>query len=166
MPLVIGVRFNPATKVYFFDPSGFEDLATGEYVVVETSRGEEAGQVVVAPHNVSDRDIVGRLKGVQRRASALDLMQMTYYRYREQDALHRCQDKVREHKLPMKVVRAEYSYDGSRLVFFFTSEKRVDFRKLVQDLARSFRARIELRQVGVRLQAPSSPSTPGSSSSE
>ncbi len=153
MPLVIGVRFNPATKVYYFDPAGFEDLTAGEYVVVETSRGEEAGKVVIPPHQVSDQEIVGRLKGVMRRASALDLTQMTYYRHKEKDALARCQQKVLEHGLPMKMVRAEYSYDGSRLVFFFSAEKRVDFRKLVQDLARSFRARIELRQIGVRDEA-------------
>jgi cell fate regulator YaaT (PSP1 superfamily) len=153
MPLVIGVRFNPATKVYYFDPAGFKDLEVGEYVVVETARGEEVGKVLIAPHQVDDRDIVGRLKGVRRRATALDLTQMAFYRFKEQDALMRCQDKVLEHKLPMKVVRAEYNYDGSRLVFFFTAEKRVDFRKLVQDLARSFRARIELRQIGVRDEA-------------
>jgi len=153
MPLVVGVRFNPATKVYYFDPSGFEDLAVGEYVIVETARGEEAGKVVIAPRQVSDQEIVGRLKEVKQRASALDLTQMTYYRCREQEAMVRCQEKVREHNLPMKMVRAEYSYDGSRLVFFFTADKRVDFRKLVQDLARSFKARIELRQIGVRDEA-------------
>jgi cell fate regulator YaaT (PSP1 superfamily) len=153
MPLVIGVRFNPATKVYYFDPAGFKDLEVGEYVVVKTARGEEVGKVLIAPHQVDDREIVGQLKSVRRRASALDLTQMAFYRFKEQDALMRCQDKVLEHKLPMKVVRAEYNYDGSRLVFFFTAEKRVDFRKLVQDLARSFRARIELRQIGVRDEA-------------
>lgn len=153
MPQVVGVRFNPAGKVYYFDPTGFEYLTVGEYVVVETSRGEEAGKVVIPPRQVSDQDIVGRLKSVTRRASALDLTQMTYYRFKEQDAVVRCQQKVQEHELPMKVVRAEYNYDGSRLVFFFTAEKRVDFRVLVQDLARSFRARIELRQIGVRDEA-------------
>lgn len=153
MPLVIGVRFNPATKVYYFDPTGFEDLVVGEYVVVETARGEEVGKVLIPPHQVSAKEIVGQLKVVKRRASAFDLTQMSYYWLKEQDALARCQEKVQEHGLPMKVVRAEYNYDGSRLVFFFTAEKRVDFRKLVQDLARSFRARIELRQVGVRDEA-------------
>ena len=153
MPLVIGVRFNPAGKVYYFDPAGFEDLKPGEYVIVETARGEEAGRVVITPQQVSDEEIVKRLKGISRRASAVDLAQMTYYRYKEMDALVRCQQKVEEHKMPMKIVRAEYNYDGSRLVFFFAAEKRVDFRELVQDLARSFRARIELRQIGVRDEA-------------
>jgi cell fate regulator YaaT (PSP1 superfamily) len=83
----------------------------------------------------------------------VDLTQMAYYQYKEQDALTRCQQKVQDHDLPMKVVRAEYNYDGSRVLFFFTAEKRVDFRKLVRDLARSFRARVELRQVGVRDEA-------------
>jgi cell fate regulator YaaT (PSP1 superfamily) len=153
MPLVIGVRFNPATKVYYFDPSGLEDLMVGEEVVVETARGEEIGKVIIAPHQVSDKEIVGRLKGVRRRASALDLTEMAYYRYKERDALERCREKALEHNLPMKIVRAEYNYDGRRLTFFFAAEKRVDFRKLVQDLARSFKARIELRQIGVRDEA-------------
>jgi len=153
MPLVIGIRFNRAGKVYYFDPAGFDDLKLGDYVIVETSRGEEAGRVVITPQQVSDKEIVRRLKAITRRASALDLTQMAYFQFKEQEALERCQDKVLEHNLPMKIVRAEFNYDGSRLVFFFASEKRVDFRKLVQDLARSFRARIELRQIGVRDEA-------------
>ena len=153
MPLVVGIRFNPAGKVYYFDPIGYKDLRVGEYVVVETSRGEEAGKVVIPAHDVSDQEIVRRLKPISRRASTLDLTQMAYYQFRERNALTRCQEKVHEHNLPMKIVRAEYSYDGSRLVFFFAAEKRVDFRALVQDLARSFRARIELRQIGVRDEA-------------
>jgi cell fate regulator YaaT (PSP1 superfamily) len=153
MPLVVGIRFNSAGKVYYFDPVGYTDLRVGEYVVVETSRGEEAGKVVIAAHEVSDQEIVRRLKAITRRASSLDLMQMAYYQFREKDALARCQEKALEHNLPMKIVRAEFSYDGSRLVFFFAAEKRVDFRALVQDLARSFKARIELRQIGVRDEA-------------
>jgi len=153
MPLVIGVRFHPATKIYFFDAAGFEDLAAGEQVVVETTRGEEVGQAIVAPHDVTDAEIVSRLRPIVRRATAVDLSQMAHYRRKEQEALELCRQKVREHGLPMKLVRAEYSYNGRHLVFFFTSEKRVDFRNLVQDLARAFKARIELRQVGVRDEA-------------
>jgi cell fate regulator YaaT (PSP1 superfamily) len=153
MPLIIGVRFSPAAKVYYFDPAGFEDLAVGEHVVVETARGEEVGQVVIAPREVSDQEIVNRLKGVHRRATALDLTQMATYRYKEREARDRCEQKVKEFNLPMKIVRAEYNYDGSRLVFFFVSETRVDFRELVRDLAQSFKARIELRQIGVRDEA-------------
>jgi cell fate regulator YaaT (PSP1 superfamily) len=153
MPLVVGIRFNTAGKVYYFSPSGYQDLKVGEYVVVETSRGEETGKIVIGPHEVSDEAIVRRLKGISRRASAVDLTQMAYYQFKEKEALLRCQQKAQEHNLPMKIVRAEYNYDGSRLVFFFAAEKRIDFRKLVQDLARSFRARIELRQIGVRDEA-------------
>jgi cell fate regulator YaaT (PSP1 superfamily) len=153
MPLVVGIRFNRAGKVYYFAPAGLNDLKVGEYVVVETSRGEEAGRIVIPPHQVSDKEVVRRLKAITRRASALDLTQMAYFQFKEKEALARCQDKALEHNLPMKIVRAEYNYDGSRLVFFFASEKRVDFRKLVQDLARAFRARIELRQIGVRDEA-------------
>jgi cell fate regulator YaaT (PSP1 superfamily) len=153
MPLVVGIRFNTAGKVYYFSPSGYQDLKVGEYVVVETSRGEETGKIVISPHEVSDEAIVRRLKGISRRASAVDLTQMAYYQFKEKEALLRCQQKAQEHNLPMKIVRAEYNYDGSRLVFFFAAEKRIDFRKLVQDLARSFRARIELRQIGVRDEA-------------
>ncbi len=153
MPLVVGIRFNPASKVYYFDPGSLTDLVVDEYVVVETSRGEEVGRVVIAPHQVSPQEVVNKLKSVRRRATAVDLTQMAYYRHREEEALQRCREKVQEHNLPMKVVRAEYNYNGSRLVFFFTAERRVDFRKLVQDLNRSFKARIELRQVGVRDEA-------------
>ena len=153
MPLIVGVRFNPAGKVYYFDPSGYQDVQVGEFLVVETSRGEEIGKVVIPPRDVEDEEIVRRLKGVNRRATAVDLAQMTFYQYKERSALARCEEKVQEHGLPMKVVRAEYNYDGSRLAFFFASETRVDFRKLVQDLARTFRARIELRQIGVRDEA-------------
>ncbi len=153
MPFVTGIRFGPAAKVYYFDPTGFEDLAVGEYVVVETVRGEEVGKVVIPPHEVSNQEVVGQLKGIVRRATAIDLTQTAYHRCKEQEALERCRAKAQEHGLPMKIIRAEYNYDGSRLVFFFAAEKRVDFRQLVQDLARSFNARIELRQIGVRDEA-------------
>jgi len=150
---VIGVRFEPAAKVYYFDPAGFDNLTVGEYVIVDTARGEEVGKVVIAPREVSDQEIVGRLKGIQRQATALDLAQLATYRYKEREALERCSQKAKEYNLPMKVVRAEYNYDGSRLVFFFVSETRVDFRELVRDLAQTFKAHIELRQIGVRDEA-------------
>jgi len=153
MPKVIGVRFNPASKVYYFAPGGLEHLQAGEYVVVETARGEEVGKVVISPCQVTEDEVVGKLKSAVRRASAIDLTQLVYHRLREHETLERCKEKVQQHNLPMKMVRAEYNYDGSRLVFFFAAEKRVDFRRLVQDLARSFKARIELRQIGVRDEA-------------
>lgn len=153
MPTVVGVQFRPATKVYHFDPGDLTDLKEGDYVIVETAHGAEMGQVVFPPREVPEEEIVGQLKKVLRRATAWDAVQAAYYRAREDKALERCQEKVKEHNLPMKLIAAEYSFDGSRLVFYFTAEKRVDFRALVRDLARTFRARIELRQIGVRDEA-------------
>ncbi|NLE77424.1 MAG: stage 0 sporulation family protein [Chloroflexi bacterium] len=153
MPTVVGVRFKPATKMYYFSPGEMWDLQVGEFVVVETARGQELGEVVAAARDVPDDDLVSQLKPVLRRATAWDASQACLYRAREREALARCREKVREHHLPMKLIAAEYSFDGSRLVFFFTAEKRVDFRGLVRDLARLFKTRIELRQVGVRDEA-------------
>ncbi len=153
MPKVVGIRFKPVSKIYYFDPHGFEDLEAGDYVVVETARGREVGRVSTVPSEISDEEVVGQLKPVVRRATAWDLVQMQTFRDREQEALARCREKVAEYNLPMKMVKAEYSFDGSRLVFYFTAEKRVDFRLLVRDLAKIFRTRIELRQIGVRDEA-------------
>lgn len=153
MTSIIGIRFKPVTKVYYFAPNGFEDLEKGEYVIVETSRGREIGYVVQPLHEVADEEVVGQLKNVVGRATAWDMLQMVSFQAKEAEVLEKCREKVVEYGLPMKLVRAEYSYDGSRLVFFFTSEKRVDFRDLVKELAKTFRARIELRQIGVRDEA-------------
>ncbi len=153
MPKVVGIRFRPVSKIYYFDPTGFEDLEVGDYVIVETSRGSEAGQVVIAPKVVSNEEVVGSLKPIVRRAQAWDLLQMRTFQDREEEALVKCREKAAWYGLPMKVVKAEYSFDGSRLVFFFSSEERVDFRELVRDLAKTFRTRIELRQIGVRDEA-------------
>lgn len=153
MPEVIGVRFKEAAKIYYFSPQDVGDIEVGSHVVVETARGLELGQVVLGRHEVSDAEVAGELKPVVRRATNEDLISREYYRMREGAAVARCRQKVLEHHLPMKIVGAEYSFDGSSLVFFFTAEKRVDFRDLVRDLARLFRARIELRQIGVRDEA-------------
>jgi len=153
MPLVVGVRFKPATKVYYFDPAGLEDLREGDYVLVETSRARELGKVVIPPTGVPPEEIVGKLKPILGRATSVDLASAQHYVTREEQTLIKCRAKVEEHNLPIKVVRAEYNYDGSHLTFYFTAEKRVDFRALVRDLARLFRTRIELRQVGVRDEA-------------
>jgi cell fate regulator YaaT (PSP1 superfamily) len=150
---VVGVRFRQAGKIYYFDPTGFEDLKVGTYVVVGTARGEDVGQVVIVPTQVADDEVVGQLKGVLRRAEPWDLLQMQHFRDREDQALEKCRQKIAEYDLPMKMIKAEYNFDGSRLVFYFTAEKRVDFRKLVRELARTFRSRIELKQVGVRDEA-------------
>ncbi len=153
MPQIVGVRFKNAGKTYYFDPTGFEDLEVGDYVVVETSRGQEIGQIAIGLREVPGEDITGKLKGIVRRATAWDLTQMEYHRLQEGEALERCRQKVAENGLPMKVLKAEYSFDGSHLTFYFAADQRVDFRNLVRELAGMFQARIELRQVGVRDEA-------------
>ncbi len=153
MPKIVGIRFKPVSKIYHFDPAGFEDLEVGDYVIVETTRGRETGKVAIAPKEVSEDEVVGKLKGIVRRAEPWDLVQMEHYRCLEHKALESGKEKVAEYGLPMKMIKAEYNFDGSLLVFYFAAEKRVDFRNLVRDLAKTFRAKIELKQVGVRDEA-------------
>jgi cell fate regulator YaaT (PSP1 superfamily) len=149
MPKVVGIRFKPATKIYYFDPQE-HDLKAGNYVIVETTRGKEVGRVVIPPAEVPEDEVVGQLKPIERVATAWDTMQMKQRQEQETDLLRQCRAKVAETKLPMKVVYAEQSFDGTRITFYFTSEQRIDFRQLVKDLAKLFKTRIELRQVGVR----------------
>ncbi len=149
---VIGVRFKDAGKVYYFDPNG-EKIPLGEYVIVETARGIECGQVAVANKSVQDEDIVKPLKKVVRVASTDDLKIMAENIEKGKKALVICQEKVEKHKLDMKLVDVEYTFDGSKILFYFTADGRVDFRELVKDLAGVFRTRIELRQIGVRDEA-------------
>jgi cell fate regulator YaaT (PSP1 superfamily) len=153
MPVVVGIRFKDSGKTYFFDPNGIETLETGDHVIVETVRGLELAKVAMAPHEVGAAEIVGELKPVMRRAEAADFERMRLLSARHDEVIERCNEKVIEHNLPMRLVKAEYSFDGSRLTFYFTSEKRVDFRMLVRDLARTFKTRIELRQIGPRDEA-------------
>lgn len=150
MPIVCGIKFRGTGKVYFFAPGDGQCLEADDYVIVETSRGRELAQVAVGPHEVDDAEIVGQLKPIIRPATTADLLDAELYRQKEADAVEKCKEEVARSGLPMKVVGAEYNYDGTRLTFFFTSEQRVDFRELVRELARIFRTRIELRQVGVR----------------
>nr|MBC7244543.1 stage 0 sporulation family protein [Chloroflexota bacterium] len=152
MPLVVGVRFKPATKIYYFDPAGL-DLHKGDYVVVETARARELGLVIIPPKEVPQEEIVGQLKPVIRKATALDLVNAQHYASQEELALQKAREKAAEYDLPIKLIRAEYNFDGSHLTFFFTSEQRVDFRALVRDLAQIFHTHIELRQIGVRDEA-------------
>lgn len=152
MPTIVGVRFRRAGKVYYFDPAG-HDLDTSDWVVVDTSRGQEIGQIVIAPHQVVESEIKEPLKPVIRPATATDLRSLQAHRLRECNALARAREEAARHNLPMKIVGAEYSFDGTRLTFYFTAEGRVDFRNLVRDLARILKARIELRQAGVRDEA-------------
>lgn len=153
MPIVVGIRFKDSGKTYFFDPHGLEQLAIGDSVIVETVRGLELAKITHLPHEVADTEIVGELKPVIRRAEDSDFERMRLLSERHEEVLARCDEKIREHSLPMRLIKAEYSFDGSRLTFYFTSEKRVDFRMLVRDLARTFKTRIELRQIGPRDEA-------------
>ena len=152
MQKVVGIRFKRAGRIYYFDPGELE-LSPGDAVIVETARGTELGRVVIAPKQVLESDLGELPRPVIRRAEAHDLRQMSHFRSREPDAFRRCREKIARHGLPMKLVAAEYNFDGSRLTFLFTADGRVDFRELVKDLAGTFRTRIELRQIGVRDEA-------------
>ncbi|HVB23777.1 MAG TPA: stage 0 sporulation family protein [Ktedonobacteraceae bacterium] len=149
---IVGIRFRPAGRIYYFDPQG-QSFTNGQYVIVETVRGVEAGRVVIAAKKLAESDLSDPLKPVLRLASEDELRMMLSFKSKEKDALVKCADRVKEHALPMKLVEAEYTFDGSRLTFYFTAEERVDFRALVRDLAALFRTRIELRQIGARDQA-------------
>lgn len=153
MPTVVGVRFKRAGKVYYFDPKGFEDLDIGDWVVVKTSQGTEAGRVIIAPRQVVDKDVKASLKPIHRRADWRDLTEMEQLKLRAPEALATARAKIGEHALQMKPVCAEYNFDGSRLTIYFTADKRVDFRGLVRDLTKTLKTRVELRQVGARDEA-------------
>ncbi|MDO8671479.1 MAG: stage 0 sporulation family protein [Dehalococcoidia bacterium] len=152
MPEVVGIRFKRSGKIYYFDPASHE-LIVGEQVVVDTARGSEIGSVVIASMQILESDLVEPLKPVIRKAEAKDLRQMEHFKGLQADVLARAAAKVAQTGLTMKLLTAEYNFDGSRLTIFFSSEGRVDFRELVRELAATFRTRIELRQVGVRDEA-------------
>ena len=152
MTEVIGVRFRGGCKEYYFDPHGIA-VEAGQFVIVETAQGTEYAQCLTGNHEVDDGAVVRPLRALVRIATENDRRPMEYNRQREKDAFGICQRKIAERGLDMKLVRVECSFDGSKIVFFFTSEGRVDFRELVRDLAGVFRARIELRQIGVRDEA-------------
>lgn len=149
---VVGVRFKPAGKIYYFDPDGIE-LQAGDYVILETARGIECGQVVVKPKTVTEEEIVAPLKKIIRQANEVDLKQVEINRSKEKEAYRVCLSKISEHNLPMKLVDVEYTFDANKIIFYFTADGRIDFRELVKDLAAIFRTRIELRQIGVRDEA-------------
>ena len=153
MPVVVGIQFKPVTKLYHFSPGDYLDLASNDFVIVDTAKGQEVAQVVQPPHVIDDNDVVGEMKGVVRRANAWDLVQKDLWEHKEREALAICRAKAHESNLDIKIVRCEYNYDGGRLLIYFASESRVDFRDLVRDLARIFRTRIEMRQIGVRDEA-------------
>lgn len=149
MTRIIGVRFKPTGKVYYFDPQGIE-VNRGDYVIVETSRGIEYGQVMYGIKEVEDSVVTKPLKGVLRIATQEDTRKYNENKEKEKHAAKICMDKISEHGLDMKLVEVEYTFDGSKVLFYFTADGRVDFRDLVKDLASVFKTRIELRQIGVR----------------
>ena len=152
MTEIISVRFRPGGKQYYFDPAGLT-VAEGQSVIVETGKGLEYGACVRHNTMVEDESVVQPLRPVVRLATEKDEKQVRENRGKEKDALRTCQQLVERHGLDMKLVQVEYSFDGNKIIFFFTSDGRVDFRALVKDLAGIFRARIELRQIGVRDEA-------------
>ncbi|MBQ3155762.1 MAG: stage 0 sporulation family protein [Clostridia bacterium] len=149
---VIGVRFENAGKLYFFDPGELWPTP-GNYVLVETSRGVEFGEVVTGVKEIDDAMLQSPLKPVVRIATAEDLQHNKDNKAAEKEAYQVCQKKIAEHKLDMKLVSVEYTFDNSKILFYFTANGRVDFRSLVKDLAGVFKTRIELRQIGVRDEA-------------
>ncbi len=149
MAIIIGVRFREVGKIYYFDP-GHMHFNIGDKVIVETSRGVELGTVVLPQREVDDESITPPLKEVKRFATNEDLEIDRQNRAKELDALKLCRVKAKEQGLEMKVISAEYTFDNSKILFYFTAEGRIDFRELVKELAAVFRTRIELRQVGVR----------------
>lgn len=150
--LVVGVRFRSAGKIYYFTP-GTLDLRQDDDVIVETTRGVEYGNVVIGPRRVSLAETVTPLREVIRKATPEDRDRVSENRRRAQEAFAICEEKIAAHGLPMKLIDVEFTFDVSKILFYFTADGRVDFRELVKDLAAIFRTRIELRQIGVRDEA-------------
>ena len=149
MKKVISVRFKDNGKTYYFDPAD-TPIKTGDYVIVETARGVECGEVVQGVKEIADSAVPKALKPITRMADSVDVRRMRQNREDEKRAYHTCQECIARHGLEMKLVEAEYTLDRSKIMFYFTADGRVDFRELVKDLAGIFHTRIELRQIGVR----------------
>ena len=152
MAEVIGVRFKEVGKVYYFDPNGIQ-MKKGDMAIVETARGVECGEVAMENREIEDKAIVHPLKKMIRKATQGDLKKVEENRKKERHAFEICEKKILDHKLEMKLVDVEYTFDNNKILFYFTADGRVDFRELVKDLASVFRTRIELRQIGVRDEA-------------
>lgn len=150
MKTIIGVRFRQAGKIYYFDPGRNMDIKRDTHVIVETAKGVEYGTVVLPPTQMPEEKIVAPLKGIIRIATKEDDECERRNREKEEGAFKICQEKIAKHKLEMKLIAAEYTFDKNKLLFYFTADGRIDFRELVKDLASVFRTRIELRQIGVR----------------
>jgi cell fate regulator YaaT (PSP1 superfamily) len=149
MTKIVGIRFQRAGKIYYFDPLDYE-LETANHVIVETARGVEMGTVLIPPKEVEDDKVVQPLKPVIRIATDEDEKIVERNKEREVEAFAICKEKIARHGLEMKLIAAEYTFDSNKLLFYFTADGRIDFRELVKDLASVFRTRIELRQIGVR----------------
>lgn len=149
MMKVIGVRFRTAGKIYYFSPKEFS-IKRGDHVIVETARGIEFGTVVMPPTEMEESKVVQPLRPVLRLATEKDIEQEASNRKKEQEAFQICLEKIKKHKLEMKLIDAEYTFDNNKVLFYFTADGRIDFRELVKDLAAVFKTRIELRQIGVR----------------
>jgi cell fate regulator YaaT (PSP1 superfamily) len=149
---IVGVRFKKVGKIYFFDPDGLK-ISQDSGVIVETSRGVEFGNVEIANRSIEEEQVVVPLKKVMRIATNKDRIQLQKNQAREKEAFEICLKKIEEHSLDMKLIDTELTFDCNKIIFYFTSEGRVDFRELVKDLAAIFRMRIELRQIGVRDEA-------------
>lgn len=149
---VIQVRLREAGKISYFATAGLRPTI-GSYVIVEADRGLEYGLVISDPEIILDAEVEEPLREIAREANPQDLSQIEKNKKKIKDVIVTCEQKIREHNLSMKLIEAEYSFDRSRIVFYFTAEERVDFRELIKDLAAIFKARIELRQIGVRDEA-------------
>lgn len=146
---IVGVRFRPAGKIYYFDPMDLP-ITTNNHVIVETARGIEYGTVMIAPKEVDETQVIQPLKPVIRIATPEDEKIEAKNKEKEVEAFQICLEKIHKHNLHMKLVDIEYTFDNNKLLFYFTADGRIDFRELVKDLAAVFRTRIELRQIGVR----------------
>lgn len=149
MKTIIGVRFKKTGKIYYFDPNGLE-IEKGMPVIVETAMGDEYGETVIANKEIEEEKLTNPLKKVIRIATDKDKKMYQEYKAKEEKAMKKCEEKIKKHGLEMKLIDCEYKFDGSKLIFYFTADGRIDFRELVKDLAAIFKTRIELRQIGVR----------------
>ncbi len=149
MKKIIGVKFKKPGKIYFFDPGDLK-ISKNDNVIVETTMGEEIGVVIVPNREIEESKLTTPLKKVMRIATKEDLDSQMKYKSKEPEAFKICKEKIKKYKLDMNLIDVEYKFDGSKILFYFTADGRIDFRELVKDLASVFRTRIELRQIGVR----------------
>ena len=149
MKTIIGVRFKKTGKIYYFDPNGL-NIEKGMDVIVETAMGDEYGETVIANKEIEEEKLTNPLKKVIRIATDKDKKMYQEFKSKEDKAMKKCEEKIKKHGLEMKLIDCEYKFDGTKLIFYFTADGRIDFRELVKDLAAIFKTRIELRQIGVR----------------